>query len=125
VTVSPEVAEALRSDRVVDITTTGRRSGEQSRIEIWFHNVDGRIFLTGLPGRRDWYANLLAHPGFTFHLKESTRADLDASARAVTDPEEKREVLERITGRLGRSGDVEQWIEHSPLVEVDLDGHPG
>lgn len=124
-TLSPEVAEALHSDRVVDITTTGRRSGEQSRIEIWFHSVDGRIFLTGLPGRRDWYANLLAHPGFTFHLKESTRADLDASARAVTDPEEKREVLERITGRLGRSGDLEQWIEHSPLVEVDLDGHPG
>ena len=33
---------ALGRDQVIDITTTGRKSGEQRRIEIWFHRVDGR-----------------------------------------------------------------------------------
>jgi F420H(2)-dependent quinone reductase len=47
-----------RVDRVIDITTTGRKTGEPRRIEIWFHRLDGRYFITGAPGRpRDWYAN--------------------------------------------------------------------
>ena len=65
------VRSALETDRVIDITTVGRRTGQPQRKEIWFHNLAGRIFITGSPGRRDWYANLLATPGFTFHLKGS------------------------------------------------------
>ena len=50
--------EALASDQTIDITTIGRRSGAPRRIETWFHRVNGRVYLTGTPGRRDWYANL-------------------------------------------------------------------
>ena len=65
---------------IIDITTTGRKTGEVRRIEIWFHNLDGRLFITGTPGKRSWYANLVAHPEFTFHLKEGVTADLPAHA---------------------------------------------
>ena len=41
------VADALANDQVIDITTTGRKSGEQRRIEIWFHRLDGRFYITG------------------------------------------------------------------------------
>lgn len=61
--------DALEHDQIVDITTTGRLSGTKRRKEIWFHNLDGKIYITGIPGRRDWYANLLVNPDFTFHLK--------------------------------------------------------
>lgn len=115
-----EVETALKTDRTIDITTTGRKSGRPRRIEIWFHNLDGRIFITGLPGTRDWYANLLADPSMIFHLKEQVKADLPATARGVTDREEKRKVLEVILGRLGRSADIDRWLERSPLVEVEL-----
>jgi deazaflavin-dependent oxidoreductase (nitroreductase family) len=82
-----EAAKALASDRVIDIITTGRQTGEPRRIEIWFHRVDGRYYITGTPGRpRSWYANLVANSAFTFHLKESATADLPATARPVTDP---------------------------------------
>ncbi|MDX1450470.1 MAG: nitroreductase/quinone reductase family protein, partial [Acidimicrobiia bacterium] len=103
------IAGALRNDRTIDITTRGRRSGELSRIEIWFHNLDGRIFLTGLPGRRDWYANLLADPAFVFHVKESVSADLEAVARPIVDLDAKREILEVITGRLGADRRIDDW----------------
>ena len=75
-----ELRAALNQDRTIDIITTGAKSGLPRRIEIWFTNVSGRIIITGTPnaegkkGRytpRDWLANLLAHPQFTFHLKES------------------------------------------------------
>jgi hypothetical protein len=40
---------ALAQDQVIDNTTTGRTSGEQRRIEIWFHRLDGRYYITGTP----------------------------------------------------------------------------
>lgn len=113
--------QALRQDRVIDITTTGRKSGEPRRIEIWFHNVDDRLFITGLPGKRSWYANLLATPAFTFHLKESVSADIPARAVPILDESERRRILGPITNNLDRVADLDQWLESSPLVEVLLE----
>jgi len=48
-----KVKQALERDRTVDITTIGRRSGKPRRIEIWIHHLNGRLYLTGSPGRRD------------------------------------------------------------------------
>ncbi len=115
-----EIRQALRRDRTIDITTTGARSGEPRRIETWRYRVGDRIYLSGRPGRRSWYANLLAHPEFTYHLKGSARADLAARAHPVTDPERRREVLGELLAGLGREGDLERWLEGSPLVEVEL-----
>jgi deazaflavin-dependent oxidoreductase (nitroreductase family) len=114
------IRQALEHDRVIDITTTGRKTGQPRRIEIWFHNLDGRLFITGRPGKRGWYSNLLAEPRFTFHLKQSAQADLPATARPITDPAERREVLARILDRLGPGRDLEAWLAGSRLVEVTL-----
>jgi hypothetical protein len=117
--VNPEIRAALERDRTVDITTTGRHSGEPRRIETWSYPVDGRIFLSGSPGRRDWYANLLANPSFVFHLKRSVRADLLARARPIVLEDERRAVIRRLFEVLGGfGGDLEAWVARSPLVEV-------
>lgn len=50
----PNVAAALARDLTIDIVTTGRKSGRKRRTEIWFHRIEGRYFITGMPGRRDW-----------------------------------------------------------------------
>ena len=114
------VRQALAIDRTIDITTTGRSSGLPRRIETWFHRVDDQIYLTGSPGRRDWYANLLANPGFTFHLKQSVAADLPARATPITDPEERRAIFECILANLDGTQDLEAWLEGSPLMVVRL-----
>ncbi len=44
-------SRALATDRVIDITTTGRTSGAPRRIEIWFHRVGDTVYITGTPGR--------------------------------------------------------------------------
>ena len=72
------VRQALERDRTIDITTTGRNTGQPRLKEIWFHNIEGRLYITGTPGSRDWYANLVANPRFIFHLKQSAQADLTA-----------------------------------------------
>jgi deazaflavin-dependent oxidoreductase (nitroreductase family) len=123
-----DVANALATDQVIDITTTGRQTAEPRRIEIWYHRLDGRYYITGTPNRpRSWYANLVAHPAFTLHLKQSATADLAATARPITDPTERAEVFAGILPTLGEftsPGGYEPavWVKESPLVEVAFAG---
>lgn len=112
------IAKALARDRTIDITTTGRRSGRPQRVEIWWHRIEGRHYISGLPGARGWYANLLADPQLVVHLKVSATADLPARARPVTDPAEREAVLRALLPGVGRESDLEAWLEGSPLVEV-------
>jgi hypothetical protein len=112
------------SERTVDITTTGRRSGEPRRIETWFYRVDGTVYLSGMPGRRGWAANLEAEPAFTFHLKNGVQADLPARATQIKDEAERRRILTTLLDELPDAGTarvLDQWIDRSPLFAVEFD----
>ena len=116
-----QIQHALEQGGVIDITTRGRTTGELRRIEIRFHHIEGQVYITGRPPRqRDWYANLLAHPEFTFHLKQSVRVDLPARATPILDQARRRTILTAIHQKLGRYQDIEAWVESSPLVAVEL-----
>jgi deazaflavin-dependent oxidoreductase (nitroreductase family) len=110
--------QALEQQQTVEITTIGRRSGQPRRIETWRYLARGRFWLTGSPGSRDWYANLLADPGFTLHLKDQ---DLRVRARPVTDPAERALVFGEIVPGLTWAGTLESWMAGSPLAEIILD----
>ena len=120
------VKAALESDKTVDITTTGRRSGRSVRIETWYYRSRGRYFLSGSPGKRDWQANLIANPRMKFHLKESMSLTLDATAIPIKDIDERRAIIsgfdrfqEGAETFLG--SDLDAWIEGSPLIELVFD----
>jgi hypothetical protein len=86
-----QVQRALAQGGVIDITTRGRHTGQPRRIEIRFHAIEGQVYITGRPPRRRaWYANLLTHPEFTFHLKERIQADLPARATPILDQARRR-----------------------------------
>ena len=115
------VRQALQQDTRIEITSTGRKTGEARRIPIALHNVDGRLFIAGPPGRRSWYANLLAHPDLTVHLTQSVGQDVAARASAVTDAASRRQVfthIQELEERM-RERNMEEWIEGSPLVEIE------
>lgn len=117
------VKTALARGGVVDITTTGRKTGQPRRLEIVFHNIDGRIYISGTPTptRRDWLANLEANPRFTFHLKGAVHADLPATARIIDTLAERRQILPHIA-RNWRRTDIDRMVRQSPLIEVAFDG---
>ncbi len=117
------VRRSLTHGQVIDITTTGRRSGQARRIEIVFHNFDGHLYISGMPraGRtRAWIHNLEADPHLTFHLKGPVAADLPATARIVSDEAERRAIFERVI-QVWKGQDLETMVRHSPLIEVTLD----
>jgi hypothetical protein len=92
--VDPTELEALRravaTDKTIDIVTCGAKTGEPRTTEIWFTKIGEETFITGTPAgdgtpgrrrKRDWLANLTAHPEFEFVLKESAQETLSALAR--------------------------------------------
>ena len=118
------IRRALTEGGIIDITTTGRRSGRPRRIEIVFHVIGGRTYISGMPRadrKRSWLSNLEADPRLTVHLKRGVTADLPATARVVTDIAERRAILEHVA-RSWRRTDVDAMVAHSPLIDVTIDG---
>ena len=122
-TLDPKITQALSQVGVVDITTTGRKTGEPRRLEIVSHPIDGKLYIGGMPfvNRRSWLANLDANPHFTLHVKGPVRADLPATARIITDEAERRKILATIAKTWKRK-DLDVMVAQSPLIEVKLDG---
>lgn len=128
------IKRALTSGGIIDITTTGRRTGRPHRVEIVFQNLGGRLYISGMPReqKRDWLANLEANPHLTFHLKREAKylppgarlpdvaADLPATARVIASEPERRAVLAKFADAWNRT-DLDDMVRHSPLIEVTID----
>ena len=118
-----QIRASLATGHVIDITTTGRKTGEPRRIEIVFHNIDGRLIITGMPrpdSQRAWLVNLEADPNLTFHLKGSVQADLPATARVITDTPERRLIAEWVAANAWKGQDVDAMTDYSPMIEVTI-----
>jgi deazaflavin-dependent oxidoreductase (nitroreductase family) len=127
------VRRALAEDQTIDIVTLGARSGERRTTEIWFTRVGDEVFITGTPAgdgttgarrRRDWLANLTAHPEFEFVLKESVQETLPARATVITDRDERTRVLSAAETAYYRetAGSLERLVDEAPLVRVTFTG---
>lgn len=135
--VDPSQIESLRSalaaDQTIDIVTVGARSGSRRTTEIWFTKIDDGVFITGTPAgdgttgplrRRDWLANLVAHPAFEFVLKESVSAVLPAIAKVITDRDERTRVFSapEAAWYLEQTGSLARLVDEAPLVKVAFTG---
>lgn len=118
-----DVRTALDHNQIIDLTTTGRRTGQPRRIEIFLHNLDGRLVISGqpAPGRtRAWIRNIAADPRVTIHLKgPRVRADVPATARVISDRAERLALIRGVARNWQRT-DVDTMVDHSPLIEVTV-----
>jgi hypothetical protein len=126
------IRNALKTDRLIDIITTGAKTGQPRKTEIWFHNINGRIIICGTPDavgssgqlkRRDWLANLIANPQFLFCLKKSVKQQLKATAVPITDAADRRRLMSAPETKWYRDrvNSIEDLVHHSPIVEVFFD----
>jgi len=119
------------AERTIDVTTTGRRSGQPRRIETVFYRFENDVFLSGIPAPRPraWLLNLVAEPHFVFHLKHRVIADLPAIATVISEPGERRRILSQFVDEFNRRNGpdspwptavLQEWVEGSPLVRVSF-----
>jgi deazaflavin-dependent oxidoreductase (nitroreductase family) len=78
--------DALGEEDFAYLTTIGRRTGREHRIEIWFGLSGGVVYmLSGGGDGSDWVRNLRANPRVHLRIGDVERP---ASARVVTDADE-------------------------------------
>ena len=114
------IRKALQEDELIDITATGRKTGEPRKFEIMLRRHGGKYYIAGRPERKDWYANMVADPAITLHLKQSVQADLPATAQAVQDPAERRHLFQHFFGDSGMIDDLDNWVENEKLIELNI-----
>jgi deazaflavin-dependent oxidoreductase (nitroreductase family) len=120
--VDEQALAALHRSQLIDLTTTGRRTGQPRKMEIFLHDEAGLLYITGMPRAdrtRDWIHNVTADPHVIVHLKQDVTADIPATAHVVTDPAERRPLMEAAARRWGRT-DVDEMVQHSPLITLTV-----
>jgi deazaflavin-dependent oxidoreductase (nitroreductase family) len=68
--------DGMHRDRLVLLTTVGRKSGEQHTTPMMFHRDGDRLLVVasnvGAPGDPDWYQNLVANPKVVVEVGDET-----------------------------------------------------
>jgi len=100
--------ERLAEKDFAYLTTTGRRTGKEHTIEIWFALRDGRIYmLSGGGDRADWVRNLKKTPRVRLRIGTQTA---NATARVL-----RAETKEDQLARQLLDGKYEGWREGKRL----------
>jgi deazaflavin-dependent oxidoreductase (nitroreductase family) len=100
--------ERLADEDFAYLTTTGRRTGKEHTIEIWFTLHDGRIYmLSGGGVRADWVRNLKKTP--KVRLRIGTRST-SAKARVLRAGTKEDELARRLL-----DGKYQGWREGKRL----------
>ena len=111
------IGKLKRALEEVEITVTGRRSGRDHSLLVWFVQEDDKLLLLPLKGSdTEWYRNVLKTP--TIRLA-SAGAEATATATPTTDPAKVSAVVEKFRTKHG--GDVARYYEKfDAAVEVPL-----
>lgn len=77
----------MHRDRLVLLTTTGRRSGRPRTTPLMFHRDGERLLVVasniGAPRHPDWYLNLVADPDVTVEVGDESGAPRPARATTL------------------------------------------
>ena len=113
-----EFTRALQSTQEVQLTVTGRKSGREITIPVWFAQEGDRLYLLPVNGTdSDWYKNLLKEP--TIRLAAGG-TQVTARAKPAEDPAAVARVVDMFRAKYG-SGNVDRYYpKRNAAVEVPL-----
>jgi deazaflavin-dependent oxidoreductase (nitroreductase family) len=115
---SGEFTAALEGTDEVTIAVTGRASGRQISVLVWFVADDGKIYLVPVHGSdSDWYRNILATPRLQLTADGAT---VSATATPVSDPARVRQVVEDFRAKYGKQQVASYYPKTDAAVEVSV-----
>lgn len=84
--VTPDALRAVEGESTVELTTTGRKSGQARTVTIWFVRDGDHLYVqSGQEGKTDWYRNVLGNPVVTLRIGALR---MKGRARPVEDTQE-------------------------------------
>jgi deazaflavin-dependent oxidoreductase (nitroreductase family) len=113
-----QLKDALHDTNEVDLTVTGRKSGQESTRPIWFVEEGDRLLLLPVTGSdSNWYRNLVKTPGVRL---SAGGAELSATARPLQDADGVAQVVEKFRQKYGADQVREYYPKTDAAVEVPL-----
>jgi deazaflavin-dependent oxidoreductase (nitroreductase family) len=117
---SAKFTEALTSRDELTIEVTGRSTGRQISVPVWFvtEEDEKKLYLVPIHGSdSDWYRNLVATPRLQL---TADRARVSASATPIGDPARVHQVVENFRAKYGNQQVASYYSRTDAAVEVSL-----
>lgn len=116
-----QLSEDLEQHDYAYLTTTGRVTGEDHRIEIWFTVIEGLLWVnSGGHRRSDWVKNLMADPRLMVEIGHQ-RWDAEATIRdGLAEHVARERLAERYQG-WQRGQALSDWARNSLLIRIEVD----
>ena len=116
---SVDFKEALTSTRELEITVTGRQSGQPISLPVWFVHEGDTLYLLPVKGSdSQWYKNILRNPSMTI---SAGGTKITANPKPITDPAKVREVVEKFRAKYGATDVQRYYSKFDVALEVKLD----
>jgi hypothetical protein len=114
---------ALERSNQIDITVTGRNTGRQITLPVWFVIDEGKLYLVPVRGSdSDWYKNALA----TAHLQLTADGDsITAPETPISDPGRVQAIVDKFRERYGADQVAAYYPKTDVALEVRLPGQAG
>ena len=109
---------ALQGANEVELTTTGRKSGNESSRPIWFVLEQDKLLLLPVSGSdSNWFKNVQKTPQIRL---AADGAELEVRAEAIDDPAEVNHVVEAFGEKYGADRVKEYYPKTDAAVEAPL-----
>ena len=113
-----DLKDALHDTNEVDLTVTGRKSGQESTRPIWFVEEADRLLLLPVSGSHsNWYLNLVKTPEVRL---SASGAEVSAAARPLEDADGVAQVVEKFRQKYGTDQVAQYYPKQNAAVEVPL-----
>jgi deazaflavin-dependent oxidoreductase (nitroreductase family) len=113
-----DLKQALEGAREVELTVTGRKSGDPSTRPVWFVKEDGTLYLMPVGGSgANWYKNVVQTPRIGL---AADGAEVETEATLIDDASVVSKVKSKFGEKYGDSRVTEYYPGQDVAVEVSL-----
>jgi deazaflavin-dependent oxidoreductase (nitroreductase family) len=115
---SDEFKKALEASREVELTVTGRNSGREISLPVWFASDGEKLYLVPVTGSDSaWYKNVIETPSIRV---AAAGVHLDATATPISDRATIEQILDMFRATYGARDIKAYYPKHDAAVEIPL-----
>ena len=113
-----KMAQALDGTQELQITVTGRKSGKNISLPVWFVRQKERLYLLPVRGSdTQWYRNVLQMPVMTIAAKGTSAG---VKAKPISDAKRVSEIADQFRKKYG-AGEVKKYYSKLDVaLEIEL-----
>jgi len=111
--------ESVDKEKLIHITTIGRKSGKVHTVELWFAVAGGAVYLSHEGARTDWMKNIDAHARVGVKVRKLTfEADAEVVKAGAPREEGKKALYEKYYGPASKEV-IDDWFSLSQVIQVN------